>query len=88
MHLLNDTQAIFEQLAHTPDGEGLAVRVVIENHDACFHNEEVGALVTAVMRARMAGMPRDVVQQARIDRQRRTLGVLVTPIKSRYVSAG
>jgi hypothetical protein len=84
MELLSDTQALFGQLAGLPGTQG--VKSLIENHDAWDHGPTVASLRAAW--ARLAARPRDAAAQGRIERQRRTLASLVTPLPASYASAG
>jgi hypothetical protein len=86
MSLLPDSQAVFQQLAGAPAPGG--VRAVIENHDAWLHADDVADAVAAAMRAQAARAGYDPGRSARIDRQRRSLQQLVTPLKLRRATAG
>ena len=86
MRTLSDTQKIFHQLADT-EGSG-GVKVVIENHDAWVHNDNVEASIIHALRMYAAKLARDPERAARIERQSKRLQQLVTPLRKRISSAG
>jgi hypothetical protein len=84
MDVYCDTQALFAQLAATPEPQ--AVKTLIENHDAWTHADALSAM--RLVWARLEAQPRDGVHEARLARQRRALNPLLTPLPIRYANAG
>ncbi len=79
-----DTQALFAQLAATPEPQ--AVKTLIENHDAWTHADLLSAMRLAW--TRLESQPRDPAHQARLTRQRHALKSLLTPLPVRYANVG
>jgi hypothetical protein len=84
MEVFSDTQALFSQLAGTPEPQ--AVKTLIENHDAWTHADTLSAVHLAW--ARLESQPRDPTHQARLTRQRHALEPLLTTLPVRYANAG
>ena len=87
MHPTTDTQAIFRQLAGSAAPGALAVKAIIENHDACCRAPHVAAASRGLPAMHLAHAPRSRTVTARIARQQASLAPLITRLPQRRMSA-
>lgn len=80
------SKGIFRQLADVAGGAG--VKMVIENHDAWVHNDEVEAEITIALCQATAARPRTPELSRRLAAQRRALAPLVNILPSALSHAG
>ena len=81
MEPFSHTQALFAQLARTPEPN--AVKTLIENHDAWSQNQASIEALNAAARTRLAHLASD----PRIKRQRTRLQSLLNPLPTPYAAA-